>query len=146
MRPTSSAPFVLMARPHPFVAAAMRDLLETLGCTPVAPDSERVGIVPVGVVISLALQSSVRESAIEVYERIRGTYRRSPVVFVSLADTATILSGLERSLQNLPSPPRVVTPADPGVGTPGTALFLTKPHIENKPEQVLAALRLHFRL
>jgi hypothetical protein len=146
MNSTAGAPVVLMARPHPFVATAMRDLLATLGCTPIAPDSERVGITPVGVVISLALQSSVRESAVEVYERIRATYRRSPVVFVSLADTATILAGLERSLKNLPSPPHVVTLDDTTVGTPGTALFLTKADIESRSAHVQAQLRLHFRL
>lgn len=146
MLPTSGNSVVLMARPHPFVATAMRDLLKTLGCTPLGPDGERAGTVPVGVIISLALQSSVRESAVDVFARVRATYRRSPVVFVSLADTSSIIAGLERSLQVVQGPPRIVTLNDSDVGAPGTALFLTKPDIENEPARVQSRLRLLFRL
>jgi len=141
----SALPAVLMARPHPFVAAAMRDLLSKLGWRPLGPDAEGPGVAPIGIVISLALQSSVPQSAIEVYERVRTTYPRTPIVFASLADTSNILAGLERSLERVEQPLHLTTVHDNEAGGQGTALFLTKADIEQHPARVQSVLRLLFR-
>lgn len=140
----TGAKLVLMARPHPFIASAMRDLLSTLGWQPATPDAERPGLRPVGIVISLALQSSIAAAPVEVFRRVQQAYPRTPVVFASLADTATIFAGLERLLAGEPSAPPLRRIGAAGAGQPGTALYLTKADLDERSDEVSRVLRSFF--
>ncbi len=87
----------------------------------------------------------MRESAVEVFTRVRDEHPRAPVVFVSLAAGPQILATLERSLGAVSSPPTIRALHETDVGAAGTALYLTKADIESNPARVQTVLRSLFR-
>lgn len=92
---------VLLARPHPFIAGEMAPFLTQLGFAPVRLHSldGLAASTPsaVGAVISLAVGSTIPETAAEVFAALRRHNPRVPVSFASLLefDTARrVLAGL----------------------------------------------------
>ena len=81
---------VLLARPHPFIVAEMAPFLAQLGFVPVRLHSvaelAAATLRAVGTVISLAIGSTVPESAAQVFTALRQHNARMPVLFASLLD------------------------------------------------------------
>jgi len=81
---------VLIARPHPFIVDAMKPFLEELGFA--TQKLDRVSDLGAkaantsGAVISLALSSSIPESAEEVFSSLRRASTRVPVLFASMLE------------------------------------------------------------
>lgn len=79
---------VLLARPHPFIVAEMKPFLEHCGSA--AAKLENMADLSMrstsyaGAVISLAVSSSVGESAAEVFTRLRQDAPRVPVLFAAM--------------------------------------------------------------
>ncbi len=90
---------VLLARPHPFIVAEMKPLLEQRGYT--TTKLEWLADLPnlvggaAGAVISLALTSPIEASAEEVFAKLRRTAPHLPVIFAALLDVKPALAKLE---------------------------------------------------
>lgn len=91
---------IVLARPHPFVVAEMRPFLTAGGFSISKP--EHVTDLPAllagaaGAVISLALSSPISASVQEVFEHLRQSNARLPVLFASMLDFEQALPALQR--------------------------------------------------
>lgn len=91
---------ILLARPHPFIVAEMKPFLEENGYLIIKLDAmanlpvmaSKVG----GAIISLALSSSLPESAEAVLQQLRQTAPGVPVVFASILSFDQARPGMER--------------------------------------------------
>lgn len=146
---------VLLARPHPFIVAEMVPFLTQLGFTPVRLHSvpELAAATPraVGAVISLAVGSTVPESAAEVFTALRRHHARMPVLFASLLDFDTARSmlaalagktGVAAKLLGVGS----ADSHDRDLGRPDTFFYVTKSDFETpaQRESVGRMLLRHF--
>jgi len=91
---------VLIARPHTFIVSVMKPFLEEGGFGTdklkhiSALASQTSGIA--GAVISLALSSSITESAEEVFLKLKSVAPRVPVLFAAMLSLAQARPALER--------------------------------------------------
>lgn len=147
---------ILLARPHPFIVSEMKPFLEQNGYAPKKLDT--LGDIPTsvvgtsGAIISLAVLSSVGESAETVFAELRKSARQLPVLFASMINFATAKSALERLAKNLSVQASIldISPANathPGLGKPDTYLFLSKDDLVSPERRALAAsiIKRHFR-
>lgn len=137
---------VLLARPHDFLVDKVRSVLERLHLEPVVLQSVReLATLPgqefVGVVISLAPTSSVRESVADVHRAVRARWARRPIVFTGLSSLASAQRGLRTEVPG-------VELAGPGDLAPGAALYLTEADLGTGRDRSVTALagRLHVPL
>lgn len=91
---------VLIARPHTFIVSVMTPFLEESGY--VTRKLAHIGDLPVqsggivGAVISLALSSSIDESATEVFLRFKSVAPHVPVLFAAMLTLEQARPALER--------------------------------------------------
>ena len=96
---------VLLARPHPFIVSEMKPFLEQNGYAP--RKLEAVAGIPAGVsgasgaIISLAVVSSISESAEEVFVELRKSASRLPVLFASMIEFTIAKGTLQRLAKNI---------------------------------------------
>lgn len=91
---------VLIARPHTFIVSVMKPFLEECGyqtdklehISGLASQSSGIS----GAVISLALSSSITESAEAVFLALKGLAPRAPVLFAAMLPLAQARPALER--------------------------------------------------
>lgn len=98
---------ILLARPHPFIVSEMCPFLEQNGFNPVKLGSLseliKLKATPLnGVIISLAVQSSVEETAGMVFAAIRKQFPQLPIACAGLLDVAMANKTIR---QMLPQPP-----------------------------------------
>lgn len=147
---------IFIARPHPFIVTAMKPFLEESGYSVDKIEStsqiESMARSASGTVISLALSSSVPESADEIFARVRKTAPRVPVLFASLLDARQANFSLSRIAQNSSLPLHVVHADSPSaewtkLGVASTFLYLSKSDLESPQRRAVAAqlVRYHFR-
>lgn len=145
---------VLLARPHPFIVAEMRPLLERLGYapTPAAFDSLAMGAAgsAAGAIISTAISSTIPQTAAEVFETLKRHAPAVPVVFAGLTDIAVARSVIERlapagALTVLGVAEAARDPAR--LGRPGVVVYVAKDDITaaDGAETVARVLKTHFR-
>ena len=91
---------VLIARPHTFIVSVMKPFLEECGF---ATDKlEHISDLPLqsrqisGAVISLALSSSITESAQDVFLKLKSTAPQVPVLFAAMLSLEQARPALER--------------------------------------------------
>ncbi|MCI0492776.1 MAG: hypothetical protein L0Z07_07550 [Planctomycetes bacterium] len=90
--------FVLLARPHPFIVADMKPMLEQSGFTATAlqkmADLSALARKSSGAVISLALTSPISETPESVFAKLRRSAPEIPVLFAGLPPLAKVSSKL----------------------------------------------------
>jgi hypothetical protein len=94
---------ILLARPHPFIVSEMKPFLEQSGFTPLPVKDIRqlAGLALTsfsGAIISLAVQSTINESAEMVFEAIRKQSPYLPVAFAGMLDAAMASKAIKRML------------------------------------------------
>lgn len=147
---------VLLARPHPFIIAEMKPFLEQNGYQAIKLEaldtlSAQAGGA-IGAIISLAVSSSIGETAETVFQRLRKDAPRVPVLFASMLAFDQARPGLERLAKQAGLQANFVgadaTPAAVAqLGRPETFLYFSKDDLTS-PERRAVALRLiqrHFR-
>lgn len=92
---------ILLARPHPFIVSEMIPFLEQTGFSPlpIKDISQLAGLASSsfgGAIISLAVQSTINESAEMVFEAIRKQFPYLPVVFAGMLDTTMASKAIKR--------------------------------------------------
>lgn len=146
---------VLLARPHPFIAAEMRGFLEEGSYVP--KKLETLDSLPglingtSGVVISLALSSAVGESAEDVFQQVRSFSPRVPVLFASMLPLDKARVGLERVLKKTGAGVihglDTAQAASSRLGHPETLLYFSKEDLTSPERRAVAArlIRRHFQ-
>jgi hypothetical protein len=146
---------VLLARPHPFIVAEMVPFLTQLGFTPVRLHSvaELAAATPraVGAVISLAVGSTIPESAAEVLTALRRHDVRIPLLFASLLDFDTARSVLAGLAEKTGVGAKLIGVGaadshDRDLGKPETFLYVAKSDVETPAQRELVGRMLlrHF--
>jgi hypothetical protein len=147
---------VLLARPHPFIVAEMKPFLEENGYK--ADKLENLGNLPAlargaaGAIISLAVSSSVGESAEDVFLQLRKDAPRVPVLFASMLSLDNARPGIERIAKKAGVQANILgvdatSDAAAQLGRQETFLYFSKDDLAS-PERRVMALRLirrHFR-
>lgn len=95
---------ILLARPHPFIVAEMKPFLESGGYSVIKLDNNSNLAAQAkssnGAVISLAVTSSVDDSAEEVFLQMRQGAPRVPVLFAAMSSLEKLKGSLERLAKN----------------------------------------------
>lgn len=147
---------VLLARPHPFIVAEMKPFLEENGYK--ANKLENLSSLPslaggaAGAIISLAVSSSVGESAEDVFLQMRKDAPRVPVLFASMLSLDNARPNLERIAKKAGVQANIVgvdsmPAAAAQLGRQENFLYFSKEDLAS-PERRAMALRLlqrHFR-
>jgi len=147
---------VLLARPHPFIVSEMKPFLEKSGFAATAlgrlDDLQAAGQGASGVIISLAVSSSVGESAEKVFAEVRRQFPRLPVVFAALLPLEKSSATVTRATSAADGDVKVlgVSPEaerDPGLGKPEVFLYISKDDVASTDRRTLAGkiLQRHFR-
>lgn len=147
---------VLLARPHPFIVAEMKPLLEHSGY--VAIKLESLNDLPaqartsVGVVISLAVSSSLGESAAEIFTRLRQETLRVPVLFAAILPLNKNQGSLERLAKNAGVQATIIGVAAgnenaAALGKTDTFLYISKDDLADPASRAIASrmVQRHFR-
>jgi len=138
---------IILARPHPFIVSEMKPMLEQSGYTVIKLDhiNELPGLLESadGAVISLAVTSSITESAEEVLARIRSHSSDIPILFAGLLDfgkASSLIGNMARNvgmLATVLSAERVnETPS--ALGRPDTLLYVSKDGLSDADRKRMA--------
>lgn len=147
---------VLLARPHPFIVSEMKPFLESSGFKVSTPNDlsalsqQETGAS--GAIISLALVSTISESANVVFVALRNRHPKLPVVFAGLVDFTAMLTTLERMGEAAGFNP-VLLGADtkhvdhPSLGMERTFLYLSKADLTEPTRRATAGklIERHFK-
>lgn len=147
---------VLLARPHPIIISEMRPFLERAGFAPKRLDSLSMfksSNEPIsGAIISLAVSSSIEDTAEAVFSGIRKYAPRLPILFAAMLDFSAMKGALRRiaKLNNIEATILGVDPANdnhPDLGKPNTLVYLSMGDLTTPIRSVLAAkiVQRHFR-
>lgn len=147
---------VLIARPHTFIVSVMKPFLEEGGFGTDKLEhisglsSQSSGIS--GAVISLALSSSITESADEVFLKLKSVAPRVPVLFAAMLSLEQARPALERIAKQAGIQANVIgldaAPATAAqLGRQETFLYLSKDDITSPVRRATAArlIQRHFR-
>lgn len=147
---------VLLARPHPFIVAEMKPFLEHSGY--VAAKLENLADLAAqargsaGVVISLAVSSSLGESAAEIFSRLRQSASRAPVLFAAMLGFDKSKGSLERLAKNACIQATILGVAAgnenaAALGKPDTFLYISKDDLADPTQRAIALqmVQRHFR-
>ncbi|MDZ7863965.1 hypothetical protein [Acidovorax sp.] len=145
---------ILLARPHPFIVAEMKPFLEENGYTLAKLEviSNMATLAPKagGAVISMALSSSIPESAEEVFQQLRQSAPAVPVVFASMLSLDMARPGLERMAALCRVNASIAGIDNEGTvsqwGRPDTFLYFSKDDLAIPARRAIAAriLKRHF--
>lgn len=147
---------ILLARPHPFVAPVMRPFLEEAGYAVTTLDGQAdlsAGAKDSsGAIISIAVVSSVGESAEAVLAELRRISPALPVAFAGLLELDKARLALKRVGEacGVDVTPLGVIPGaetNSGLGQPETFVYLSKNDLDDPKKRGLAIrlMRRHFR-
>ena len=147
---------ILLARPHQFVAPVMRPFLEEAGYSVSVSDGKSDLSAGArdssGAVISIAVVSSVGESAETVLAELRKVSSALPVAFAGLLEFDKARLALQRVGEacDVDITPLGVLPGsetNPALGRPETFVYLSKHDLDdpNKRSLAIRLIRRHFR-
>jgi hypothetical protein len=147
---------VLLARPHPFIVAEMRPLLERLGFLPTPVSFEALqagsGRSAAGAIISTAISSSIPQTAPEIYQVLVEHAPQTPIAFAGLTDIAVARSVIQRLASASAGALTILGVAEAAgqtgrLGQSGTVIYVSKEDITaaGLSEQVARVLTAHFR-
>lgn len=147
---------VLLARPHPFVVTEMKPFLEQNGFA--ANKLDHLAELPLksaglsGAIISLAVESSVKESVEKVFEELRHVSPKLPVLFVGMLDFAAMKGVLRRLAKSRETEATLLgmdatSENHPGLGKPDAFLYLSNGDLATPERRALATriIKRHFR-
>lgn len=147
---------VLLARPHPFIVTEMKPFLEQHGFS--AKKLEKLAELPSqvlglsGAIISLAVESSIRETVETVFVELRHASPRLPALFVGMLDFAAMKGVLRRLAKSLEIDAVILgidssTANHPDIGKQNTFLYLSNGDLATSEKRALAAriIQHHFR-
>lgn len=139
---------ILLARPHAFIVAEMKPFLEQAGFAVTAlgavADLPKAVAGTCGAVISLALTSSIPESAEAVFLELRKRSPKTPVLFASMLSLEQSRFNLERIAKAAGISAQLVgVDADTAtvLGQPNTFLYFSKDDLA-QPQRKVVALKL----
>lgn len=146
---------VLLARPHPFVVTDMKPFLEQNGFSArklenlAELSSKTAGLS--GAIISLAVESSIKESAEAVFAEIRHVSPRVMVIFVGMLDFAAMKGVLRRLAKSREIEATILgmepsSENHPNLGKQDTFLYLSNGDLTTPERRALAAkiIQRHF--
>ncbi len=147
---------VLLARPHPFIVAEMKPFLEHSDFLAVKlenlADLAVYASKSAGVVISLAVSSSLGESAAEVFTRLRQSAPRVPVLFAAMLALDKSQGSLARLAKHAGIEAMILGVAAenekaPALGRPETFLYVSKDDLADPARRAMASrmVQRHFR-
>ena len=147
---------ILLARPHPFIVSEMKPFLEQSGFSPlpIKDISELEGLASTslsGAIISLAVQSTIDESAVMVFEAIRKQFPYLQVAFAGMLDASMASKAIKRVLPESIGNYHVIA-ADKNnerrveLGQPSTFVYIRDSDLSTPDTAKIAALMLqrHF--
>lgn len=147
---------VLIARPHTFIVAVMKPFLEENGYAIDKLEhisglqSQSIGAA--GAVISLALSSSIIESAEEVFLKLKSMAPRTPVLFAAMLSLEQARPALERIAKQAGLQANILgvdatSAAAAQLGRQETFLYLSKDDLTFPERRAIAArlIQRHFR-
>lgn len=147
---------VLIARPHTFIVSVMKPFLEEGGFG--ADKLEHISGLPKqssgisGAVISLALSSSITESADEVFLKLKSLAPRVPVLFAAMLPLEQARPALERIAKQAGIQANILgvdaTVAETAqLGRQEAFLYLSKDDLTSSERRAIAArlIQRHFR-
>ena len=150
------AKMILLARPHPFIVSGMKPFLEGSSYSP--KRLERFSDLPAeitgasGAIISLAVDSSIKESIEQVYAEIRRVSPAMPVLFAGMLDFAAMKGDLRRLAKSEGIEAALLgidaeSESHPGLGKPNTFLYISNGDLANPDRSKLAGriVRRHFK-
>lgn len=138
---------VLLARPHPFIVAEMKPFLEHCGYDAIKlenlADLATQARGSAGVVISLAVSSSLGESALEVFMRLRQAAPDVPVMFAAMLALDKSTPGLVRLALHTGIDATIIgvtsgNEQTAALGQPQTFLYLSKDDLADATRRALA--------
>lgn len=147
---------VLLARPHPFIVAEMKPFLEHSGYLAAKLESladlATQARSSAGVVISLAVSSSLGETAAEVFTRLRQAAPRAPVLFAAMLGFDKSQDSLERLAKNAGIQATILGVATgnenvAALGKSDTFLYISKDDLADTTRRAIASrmVQRHFR-
>lgn len=147
---------VLIARPHTFIVSVMKPFLEELGYG--TRKLEHIGELAslsrgaTGAVISLALSSSIAESAQDVFAQLRSAAPQVPVLFAAMLTFEQARPALERIAQSAGLAPTLfgvdaAASVAESLGRQETFLYFSKDDLTVPARRAVAArlIQRHFR-
>lgn len=147
---------ILLARPHPMIVSDMKPFLEENDFSvSKIDDFEQISDLiqdAVGAVISLAVNSSIKESALEVYIKVRAERPFLPVIFVSLLPfskallTLNIISNATGKNKTMIGVELKHSKSDL-LGKPNTFVYIAKDDLTDKNQRMIASqiIKNHFK-
>lgn len=147
---------VLLARPHPIIIKEMKPFLELNGFSPKKMDSltdlRANSVNASGAIISLAVSSTIEDTAEDVFSAIRKQAPQLPVLFAAMLDFA-VMKGALRHIAKINGIEATILGVDaasenhPDLGKPNTLLYLSMTDLTTPPKRALAAkiIQRHFR-
>ncbi|MBC3884063.1 hypothetical protein [Undibacterium griseum] len=147
---------VLLARPHPFISSEMKPFLEYSGYAAVKlenlADFTTQAKSSSGVVISMAVSSSLGKSAAETFIQLRQEISRVPVMFASILPFDESLAGLKRLAEHAGIQATIVGVSAgnenaAALGKPDTFLYISKDDLADPARRAIASrmTQRHFR-
>ncbi len=139
---------ILLARPHPMIVSDMKPFLEENDFSISKIDNfEQIGEVindSAGAVISLAVNSSIKESALEVYQKIRAEHPFLPVIFVSMlpfSKAIIALNGISDATGKNKTMIAIELKNSRSsiLGKPNTFLYISKDDLSDKNQRMIAS-------
>lgn len=147
---------VLIARPHTFIVSVMKPFLEESGFSTNKLEhisglqAQLSGIS--GAVISLALSSSITESADDVFLKLRSLAPRVPVLFAAMLPLEQARPALERIARQAGLPATLLgidatSVAAAQLGRQETFLYVSKDDLTSPERRIMAGrlIQRHFR-
>lgn len=147
---------ILLARPHPFIVAEMKPFLEHGGYA--AAKLENIANLAtqvrssVGVVISMAVSSSLGKSAAETFTQLRQEFPHVPVMFAAILPFDESMAGLKRLAEHAGVQATILGVATENerataLGKPDTFLYISKDDLADPTRRAIASrmVQRHFR-
>ncbi|MBC3885913.1 hypothetical protein [Undibacterium griseum] len=147
---------ILLARPHPFIVAEMKPFLESSGYSVTKLESmtdlEVQAKNSVGVVISMAVSSSLGKSAAETLTQLRQEVSHAPVMFASILSFDESIAGLKRLADHVGVQATILGVSakneySAALGKPDTFLYISKDDLADSTRRMIAShmVQRHFR-
>ncbi|MBA5604213.1 hypothetical protein H3H36_02395 [Duganella sp. FT3S] len=139
---------ILLARPHPFIVTDMMPFLTQAGFRVVKPEGyanlATLARSCTGAVVSLAISSSVPESAAEVYQKLRAAAPALPVLFAGISSLDSLRGSMERIAQQAGMQAAIlgISAANErtgGLGKSDTLLYVSKEDLADTARRQMAA-------
>lgn len=146
---------VLIARPHPFIVTEMTPFLAQAGYNITKLNSlsylRQQASSSAGTVISLAVTSSVNESAEDIFNHLYLNASRCPVVFAAMLPLNKVRTSIERIVQNAGMPATTLSVSldnmnSVSLGKPETFLYISKDDLVDSHRRQIAShmIQRHF--